>query len=134
MQPAAEYARASGDNTPPGMKLPAAADNGHFSVEVTTGGRLDHTWGRQSAFLAPPPPRDYAEDSLFERATHVRNVSAKAPGSSVSGLYFSHPESRYFSLGRIGKDQVVDYQARKGMSLGEVERWLSPNLGYEPSN
>ncbi len=53
------------------------------------------------------------------------------PGSSVSGLYFAHPESRYFSLGKIDKDQVVDYAERKGMSLGEVERWLGPNLGYE---
>jgi 5-methyltetrahydrofolate--homocysteine methyltransferase len=56
------------------------------------------------------------------------------PGSSVSGLYFAHPESRYFSLGRIGKDQATDYHERKGMTLGEVERWLGPNLGYEPSN
>jgi 5-methyltetrahydrofolate--homocysteine methyltransferase len=55
------------------------------------------------------------------------------PGSSVSGLYFAHPESRYFTLGKIGRDQIVDYQARKGMTLAETERWLSPNLGYEPA-
>jgi 5-methyltetrahydrofolate--homocysteine methyltransferase len=53
------------------------------------------------------------------------------PGSSVSGLYFAHPEARYFSLGKIGRDQVEDYAARKGMSVGEVERWLGPNLNYE---
>jgi 5-methyltetrahydrofolate--homocysteine methyltransferase len=53
------------------------------------------------------------------------------PGSSVSGIYFAHPESRYFSLGKIGRDQVEDYAERKGMSVGEVERWLGPNLGYE---
>jgi 5-methyltetrahydrofolate--homocysteine methyltransferase len=53
------------------------------------------------------------------------------PGSSVSGLYFAHPESRYFSLGRIGRDQVEDYAMRKGMTVGEVERWLGPNLGYD---
>jgi 5-methyltetrahydrofolate--homocysteine methyltransferase len=53
------------------------------------------------------------------------------PGSSVSGLYFAHPQSRYFSLGKIGKDQVADYAERKGMSVGEVERWLGPNLNYE---
>ncbi len=53
------------------------------------------------------------------------------PGSSVSGLYFAHPESRFFSLGKIGKDQITDYAARKGMSVGEVERWLGPNLNYE---
>jgi 5-methyltetrahydrofolate--homocysteine methyltransferase len=55
------------------------------------------------------------------------------PGSSVSGLYFAHPESRYFSLGKIGKDQVVDYHTRKGMTVEEVERWLGPNLNYDPS-
>ncbi|MES2393349.1 MAG: methionine synthase, partial [Acidobacteriota bacterium] len=52
------------------------------------------------------------------------------PGSSVSGLYFAHPESRYFSLGKIGKDQVEDYAARKGWTVETVERWLGPNLGY----
>jgi 5-methyltetrahydrofolate--homocysteine methyltransferase len=50
------------------------------------------------------------------------------PGSSVSGLYFAHPESRYFSLGKIGGDQVADYAERKGMSVAEVERWLGQNL------
>jgi 5-methyltetrahydrofolate--homocysteine methyltransferase len=54
------------------------------------------------------------------------------PGSSVSGLYFAHPQSRYFSLGKIDKDQVVDYHERKGMSVAEVERWLGPNLNYDP--
>ena len=54
------------------------------------------------------------------------------PGSSVSGLYFAHPESRYFSLGKIDRDQVLDYHARKGMSVAEVERWLGPNLNYDP--
>jgi 5-methyltetrahydrofolate--homocysteine methyltransferase len=53
------------------------------------------------------------------------------PGSSVSGLYFAHPESRYFSLGKIGRDQVADYAARKGMTVSEVERWLGPNLNYD---
>jgi 5-methyltetrahydrofolate--homocysteine methyltransferase len=53
------------------------------------------------------------------------------PGSSVSGLYFAHPESRYFSLGKIGRDQVVDYHKRNGMSQAEVERWLGPNLNYD---
>ena len=54
------------------------------------------------------------------------------PGSSVSGLYFAHPESRYFSLGKIERDQVVDYHHRKGMSVADVERWLGPNLNYDP--
>jgi 5-methyltetrahydrofolate--homocysteine methyltransferase len=53
------------------------------------------------------------------------------PGSSVSGLYFAHPEARYFSLGKIGPDQVADYARRKKMSVAEVERWLGPNLNYD---
>jgi 5-methyltetrahydrofolate--homocysteine methyltransferase len=55
------------------------------------------------------------------------------PGSSVSGLYFAHPESRYFSLGKIDRDQVADYSNRKGMSVAEVERWLGQNLNYDPA-
>ena len=54
------------------------------------------------------------------------------PGSSVSGIYFAHPESRFFSLGKIDRDQVADYQERKSMNLAAVERWLGPNLGYDP--
>jgi 5-methyltetrahydrofolate--homocysteine methyltransferase len=55
------------------------------------------------------------------------------PGSSVSGLYFAHPESRYFSLGKIDRDQVADYSKRKQMSVPEVERWLGQNLNYDPA-
>jgi 5-methyltetrahydrofolate--homocysteine methyltransferase len=54
------------------------------------------------------------------------------PGASVSGLYFGHPDSKYFGVGKIGKDQVEDYHRRKGMPLEEIERWLGPNLNYEP--
>ncbi len=54
------------------------------------------------------------------------------PAASVSGLYFAHPQARYFSVDRISRDQVESYAARKGMSVAEVERWLGPNLGYEP--
>jgi 5-methyltetrahydrofolate--homocysteine methyltransferase len=57
---------------------------------------------------------------------------AMMPASSVSGLYFAHSDSRYFAVGRVAKDQVVDYAARKGMSLEIAERWLAPILGYEP--
>ena len=53
------------------------------------------------------------------------------PGASVSGWYFSHPESKYFAVAQIQRDQVEDYAARKGMSVTEVERWLAPNLGYD---
>ncbi len=54
------------------------------------------------------------------------------PGSSVSGFYFAHPKSRYFNVGKIDRDQVEDYAQRRGMSVKEVERWLGPNLNYEP--
>ena len=55
---------------------------------------------------------------------------AMNPPSSVSGLYFAHPDSKYFNVGQITKAQVEDYAQRKGMEVGEVEKWLSPNLGY----
>jgi 5-methyltetrahydrofolate--homocysteine methyltransferase len=57
---------------------------------------------------------------------------AMTPASSVSGLLFAHPESRYFTVGRIGRDQVGDYARRRGMSVDEVEKWLRPNLAYDP--
>jgi 5-methyltetrahydrofolate--homocysteine methyltransferase len=53
------------------------------------------------------------------------------PAASVSGLFFAHQESKYFNVGKIGKDQVLDYHRRKGMSLEEVEKWLSPILNYD---
>ncbi|HMW01665.1 MAG TPA: vitamin B12 dependent-methionine synthase activation domain-containing protein, partial [Acidobacteriota bacterium] len=52
------------------------------------------------------------------------------PASSVSGLYFAHPEAKYFAVGRLERDQVLDYSRRKGIPLAEAERWLSPNLNY----
>lgn len=68
-----------------------------------------------------------------EATTGIRITESFAmwPGSSVSGLYFAHPESRYFSLGKIDREQVADYAARKAMSVAEAERWLGPNLNYE---
>jgi 5-methyltetrahydrofolate--homocysteine methyltransferase len=58
---------------------------------------------------------------------------AMHPGASVSGIYLQHPQARYFTVGQLGLDQVEDYARRKGMTRAEVERWLSPNLGYEPA-
>ena len=52
------------------------------------------------------------------------------PTAAVSGFYFAHPDSRYFGLGKITKDQIEDYAIRKDMPIEEVERWLSPNLAY----
>ena len=55
------------------------------------------------------------------------------PGSSVSGLYLAHPEAHYFGVAKVERDQAEDYAARKGMSVGEVERWLGPILNYDPA-
>ncbi|MEM7477076.1 MAG: vitamin B12 dependent-methionine synthase activation domain-containing protein, partial [Planctomycetota bacterium] len=86
----------------------------------------------------PACPDHTEKETLFrlldaETNTGVRLTESFAmwPGASVSGLYFAHPESRYFAVDRITQDQVQDYARRKGMSLREAERWLAPNLGYE---
>ncbi|MFM8533670.1 MAG: methionine synthase, partial [Acidimicrobiia bacterium] len=70
-----------------------------------------------------------------EAATSIKLTESYAmwPGSSVSGLYFAHPEARYFTLGKIDRDQVADYSQRKQLSIAEVERWLGPNLNYDPA-
>ncbi len=71
-----------------------------------------------------------------EETTGIRLTESMAmwPGASVSGWYFAHPESQYFVVGRLGRDQVEDYAARKGWDLRTAERWLSPSLGYEPAD
>jgi 5-methyltetrahydrofolate--homocysteine methyltransferase len=60
----------------------------------------------------------------------LTETCAMTPASSVSGMYFAHPGAKYFNVGKIDRDQVIDYAKRKGMSVEEVERWLAPNLGY----
>ena len=86
-----------------------------------------------------PASPDHTEKDLLwsllevEGRTGIWLTESKAmvPAASVSGLYFAHPASRYFAVGKIGRDQVADYARRKGMSVGEAERWLAPNLAYE---
>jgi 5-methyltetrahydrofolate--homocysteine methyltransferase len=56
------------------------------------------------------------------------------PTAAVSGFYFSHPATRYFGVGQIDRDQVASYAERKGWTLAEAERWLAPNLGYDPDS
>jgi 5-methyltetrahydrofolate--homocysteine methyltransferase len=68
-----------------------------------------------------------------EAGFELTETYATLPAASVSGLYLHHPEARYFSVGRIGRDQAGDYARRKGISLGEAERWLGPGLAYEPA-
>jgi 5-methyltetrahydrofolate--homocysteine methyltransferase len=65
-------------------------------------------------------------------AIRLTETFAMMPAAAVSGLYFSHPEARYFQVGRIGADQVLDYARARESRLREAERWLAPNLGYEP--
>ncbi len=88
----------------------------------------------------PACPDHSEKRTLFELldATNAAGIRltenfAMYPAASVSGLYFAHPEARYFAVGKIGKDQAGDYARRKGGDLGDVERWLSANLGYEPA-
>jgi len=71
-------------------------------------------------------------DATKHAGVRLTESYAMLPAASVSGLYFSHPEARYFAVGKLGKDQIADYAQRKGMDRATVEKWLSPNLGYEP--
>jgi len=88
-----------------------------------------------------PACPDHAEKRiLFDLLEAEKNVGirltesfAMHPGASVSGLYFSHPEAKYFGVGKIGRDQVEDYAARTGESVATVEKRLAANLGYEPT-
>jgi 5-methyltetrahydrofolate--homocysteine methyltransferase len=86
----------------------------------------------------PASPDHTEKQTLFELlgaeriGMQLTESFAMMPAASVSGLYFAHPGARYFSVGKIGKDQAADYSARKAMPLADVERWLAPNLGYEP--
>jgi 5-methyltetrahydrofolate--homocysteine methyltransferase len=86
-----------------------------------------------------PACPDHTEKDLLWQALEVQENTgiwlteskAMVPTAAVSGLYFSHPDSRYFAIGKLNRDQVADYAERKGMPLAEIERWLSPNLAYE---
>jgi 5-methyltetrahydrofolate--homocysteine methyltransferase len=87
-----------------------------------------------------PACPDHTEKQLLwdlldaEKTTGIRLTESFAmfPAASVSGLYFSHEAARYFAVGKLGRDQVESYAVRKGLSIEEVERWLGPNLGYDP--
>ena len=57
---------------------------------------------------------------------------AMYPTAAVSGFYFAHPDAKYFAVGKVGRDQVVSYAERKGISFVEAQKWLAPNLGYDP--
>src|SRR5581483_4135858 len=87
-----------------------------------------------------PACPDHTEKGILWKLLDVEQTAgikitesfAMWPASSVSGLYFAHPEAKYFGVGKIDRDQVLDYHLRKQMDLQAVERWLSPNLNYDP--
>ena len=109
------------------------------SETLTPNDLIDEKYcGIRPAFGYPACPDHVPKGRLWklldaEQSTGIRLTSSFAmwPAASVSGLYFSHPESRYFSVDRISRDQVEDYAQRMEMRASEVERWLAPNLGYD---
>ncbi|MCP5301440.1 MAG: methionine synthase [Chromatiaceae bacterium] len=95
--------------------------------------------GIRPAMGYPASPDHTEKDLLWDLLDAEANTGiwlteskAMVPTASVSGLYFAHPHARYFAVGKINRDQVADYAARKGMQLSTMERWLGPNLAYEP--
>jgi 5-methyltetrahydrofolate--homocysteine methyltransferase len=95
--------------------------------------------GIRPAFGYPACPDHSEKRKLFDLldAEAAAGISltesyAMTPAAAVSGIYLAHPQARYFSVGRVARDQVEDYAVRKAMPMEEVERWLSPNLGYVP--
>jgi 5-methyltetrahydrofolate--homocysteine methyltransferase len=96
--------------------------------------------GIRPAFGYPACPDHSEKGKLFEllgaesAGLELTETYATTPAASVSGIYLAHPEARYFSVGRVARDQVEDYARRKGITLAEAERWLRPNLAYEPAD
>jgi 5-methyltetrahydrofolate--homocysteine methyltransferase len=95
--------------------------------------------GIRPAFGYPACPDHTEKRRLFElldapsAGITLSESCAMLPAASVSGLYFAHPDARYFTVGRLGRDQVLDYARRKHTPVAEIERWLAPNLGYDPA-
>jgi 5-methyltetrahydrofolate--homocysteine methyltransferase len=100
--------------------------------------RTESFRGIRPAFGYPACPDHSEKRTVFDLlgaeqvGISLTESYAMVPGASVSGIYLGHPQARYFSVGRVARDQVVDYARRKRMPLDEVERWLRPNLAYEP--
>jgi 5-methyltetrahydrofolate--homocysteine methyltransferase len=109
------------------------------SESLTNDDRIGERYrGIRPAFGYPACPDHSEKETLLtlldaeQAGIGYTESFATTPGPSVSGLYFGHPQARYFSVGRVGKDQVADYADRKGIAVAEVERWLRQNLAYEP--
>ena len=94
--------------------------------------------GIRPAFGYPACPDHSEKRGLFDlldagsAGIELTESFAMMPAAAVSGLYFGHPDSKYFAVGRLGRDQVEDYAERKGIEVDEAERWLRPNLAYDP--
>ena len=96
--------------------------------------------GIRPAYGYPACPDHSEKFKLFQilgapsQGITLTDHAAMLPAASVSGLYFSHPQAKYFNIGRVGRDQAQSYASRKGLPLEEVERWLAPNLAYDPAS
>ncbi len=118
----------------------ARMDWGYGVGESFTNEELIHEKyrGIRPAFGYPACPDHTEKQKLFDLlgapavGITLTEHFAMMPAASVSGLYLGHPEARYFNVGRIDRDQVEDYARRKTMTVAEIERWLAPNLGYDP--
>ena len=118
----------------------ARAALGHADAEDTTNEDLiaESYRGIRPAFGYPACPDHLPKSTLFELldapavGITLTESLAMAPAASVSGLYFAHPDARYFGIGRVDRDQVEDYASRMEMSVPDTERWLAPSLAYDP--
>jgi 5-methyltetrahydrofolate--homocysteine methyltransferase len=118
----------------------ARVDWGYGKTELLTNDQLidEEYRGIRPAPGYPACPDHTEKKTLFQLLDVENQIGVKLtesfamwPAASVSGLYFAHPQARYFAVDRLAQDQVQDYARRKGRSLREIERWLAPNLGYE---
>jgi 5-methyltetrahydrofolate--homocysteine methyltransferase len=135
-EPDAVLALGSNGDDPPSTSSAEQAPRTVITVEDLHAERFR---GIRPAFGYPASP-DHSEKAKLVDLLDAGRLGmgltesfAMTPAASVSGLIFAHPRSRYFAVGRIGRDQVEDYAARKDTTVAEVERWLRPNLGYEPA-
>jgi 5-methyltetrahydrofolate--homocysteine methyltransferase len=118
----------------------ARRDWGYGKTEQLSNEDLIHEKyrGIRPAFGYPACPDHSEKQKLFDLldarpiGIDLTEHFAMTPAASVSGIYLGHPDARYFAVGKVDREQVEKYAARKGMSVAEVERWLSPNLAYDP--
>jgi 5-methyltetrahydrofolate--homocysteine methyltransferase len=119
----------------------AREDWGHADAPTISPGDLHHEKHRgiRPAPGYPACPDHSQKFDLFKalqagrQGIALTDNGAMTPAASVSGFYFSHPQAKYFNVGRIGRDQVESYAKRRGVSIEEAEKWLGPNLAYESS-